>query len=787
MSQLDRKLFRDFRRLWAQAAAIALVAAAGVMTLLLGVGTYSALSETRLAYYEHYGFADVFASATRAPFDVLDRILTIPGVARADARIQQGAILDIPHFSEPVSGLILSIPDTGEALLNRLFMVAGRLPDAGRSGEIAVSQAFADAQGFQPGDTLSAIMGDVKRRLTITAIVLSPEFVYSVGPSDIIPDDKRFGILWMRYSDAAAAYDLSGAFNSISVQLSKKANTAMVIDALDEVLEPFGGRGAYERSEQVSHAFLDSELTQLEAMSYVLPPIFLGVAAFLVNMTLARLVALEREQIGLFKALGYRSATIAWHYVKLSLLIATAGTLLGWLLGAWAARGMAELYAEFYKFPFLLFKDQYGAYAISGLAAIVAAILGSIQAVRSTIGLSAAVAMAPPAPAVYKQFFLDRLGLTRHLPQGLTMAIRNLARRPTRATLTILGISLSTGLLIGGLFIWDSIEVMIDATFFRADRQQASLVFARPIPPSGMEEVRRLPGVISAEPYRSVAVTLSNGLYEKRTGLIGKPADADLSRVIDRDLNPVTLPQSGIVLSDMMARLLNARVGDLIDVEILDGRKKTIRLPVSATIQQFIGLGAYMDISALNRVLGESALANGAHLNFDVTQTDALFQAVKTMPAIAGMSLQRKSLEMFRQTIGENIGISQGVYIGLAVIIVFGVVYNSMRIQLSERARELASLRVLGFTKMEVSVILLTELAMLTILAIPLGWAFGFGMALAMVQGFESELFRFPLLIEPSTYAYAGLVVLAATIASAYVVQRRVANLDLISVLKTRD
>ena len=787
MNTLDKKLLRDFRRLWSQALAIALVAAAGVMTLLLGIGTHRSLSETQQAYYDRYSFADVFASATRVPNNRLDQILSIPGVARADVRIQQNAILDIPGLVEPASGLILSIPDIGEPQLNRLFVIDGVLPNPQSPGEIAVSQAFALAHEFQPGDQISAIMGGVKRTLTITGIALSPEFIYSVGAGDIIPDDKRFGVLWMRYAHVASAFNLTGAFNSVSIQLGKGANTTAVIDALDNILRPYGGRGAYDRSEQISHAFLDSELTQLEAMSYVLPPIFLGVAAFLVNMTLARLVALEREQIGLLKALGYRSWTIAWHYMKLSLLIAAFGTLIGWILGAWAARGMAAVYAEFFKFPFLLFQDRPDVFAISGLAAIIAAALGSLQAVRSTVQLSAAVAMAPPAPPVYRKFILDRLGLTRHLPQGLTMAVRNLVRRPTRASLTILGISLSTGLLIGGLFAYDSLEYMIDATYFRADRQQASLIFARPINPGGMEAAKRLPGVMSSEPYRSIAVKLSNGLYEKRAGLTGKPASADLSRVIDLNLDPVTLPKQGIALSQMMADLLHLRVGDTVDVEILDGREKTIRLQVSLIIQQFMGIGAYMEINALNHALGEGPVANGAHLRFDEAQTDRLYSAVKATPLIAGINLQRKSLEMFRSTVGENIGISQGVYIALAVIIVFGVVYNSMRIQLSERARELASLRVLGFTRTEVSVILLSELVILTFIAIPLGWFLGYGMALSVTEGFQSELFRIPLIIYKATYVYAGLIVLGATVLSAYVVQRRVANLDMVTVLKTRD
>lgn len=786
MSPLDIKLMRDFRRLWAQGLAIAMVASAGVMTLVLGIGAYRALSETQAAYYERYRFAEVFAAATRAPEDVAQEIARIDGVVAAEPRIQSSAVLDIEGMAEPASGLVLSIPDAGEPRLNGLYYIEGAAPVPYRR-EVAVSGPFAEAHGLHPGDELSAILGGDKTTLRIVGVALSPEFIYTAGAGDILPDNRRFGIIWMPYSDAAAVFDLVSAFNSVSLELSRSAVELEVIERLDDILKPYGGRGAYGRADQISHAFLSSELTQLEAMSYVLPPIFLAVAAFLVNMTLARLITLEREQIGLLKALGYHSWSIAWHYMKLALAISMLGVLIGWGVGAWAGRGMASLYAEFYKFPFLFFRDRPDVFAISGLAAIVAGAAGALMAVRSVLSLSAAVAMAPPAPPTYRRGFLDRLGVVRRLPQSLTMAMRNMSRRPLRAVVTVVGITLSTGLLVGGLSTEDSLEYMIDASFFVAERQQASLNFARPIGPGGIESVRRLPGVIDAEPYRGVPVSLSHGQVERRSQLIGMQARTDLNRIIDVDLRPVSVPSGGLVLSEAMAQALGVRVGETVETEILDGRGRVLTLPVVQITQQFLGLGAYMEIGELNRALGEGALASGAHLAIDDARTDALYRAVKATPAITGISLQRRSLQTLRETVGENIGLSRAIYVGLAVIIVFGIVYNSMRIQLSERARELASLRVLGFTRTEVSEIFLSELALLTVVAIPLGWVFGYAMAVSIMQASESELFRFPLLIARATYANASVVVLAATAVSAYVVVRRVAQLDLVAVLKTRE
>ena len=787
MNALDRKLLRDFRRLWAQALAIALVAAAGVMTLLVGIGTYRALYETRTAYYDRYAFADVFATAIRAPNSLTERILAIPGVSRIDTRVQSSAVLDIPGLVEPASGLVLSIPDRGEPVLNKLVLMDGKLPAAGEPDSVVISQAFAEANGFAPGDSFSATMGGVKRTLSISGIVLSPEYIYSIGPGQMVPDNRRFGIIWMRYAEAAAIFDLNGAFNSVSIKLARGASESGVVEALDSLLKPYGGRGAHGRSQQVSYAFLDSELVQLEGMSATLPPIFLAVAAFLVNMTLARLVALEREQIGLLKALGYGSFAIAWHYVKLSLLIASAGVLIGWVVGAWATHGMAALYAEFYKFPFLLFQISPDTYAISGGAALLAAVLGSLQAVMSAARLSPAVAMAPPAPTVYKRFILDRLGVTRYLPQGINMALRSMIRRPLRAFLTLLGISLSSGLVVSGLFVEDSLDYMLDAQYFHAQREQATVGFAHPVTPRGLESVSRLPGVIKVEPMRAVAVKFYHGTHTRLGSIEGKPNNADLDRVIDKNLNPVSLPPSGLALSNAMAKALNARVGDKIEAHLLDGSGKILTLPVTDIVQQFIGLGANMDITALNRALGQPDYADGAYLLIDTDKTDALYAAIKAAPGIASVSLAREALYQLRKQVGENLGINRTIFVTLAVIIVFGVVYNTARIQLSEQARELASLRVLGFTKFEVSIVLLTEVGLLTLLSLPLGWVVGYWASAGMLTGVSSDLFTFPLVIYRSTYAWATIVTIVAALISAVIVQRRVAGLDMIAVLKTRD
>ena len=785
---LDRKLLRDLRRMWAQALAIALVIASGTATFVLASGAYRSLDETRRAYYERYRFADVFAEVRRAPKSLTEQILAIPGVAAAETRISRLALLDVEGVDEPATGQIVSLPDFAAQRLNRLHLREGRLPEAERTDEVTVNDAFARAHRLSLGSTVKAIINGKKRELKVVGVALSPEFVYALGPGDLMPDDRRFAVMWMSEKAAAALFDLDGAFNSVSLQLLTGASEASVIEKLDGLLARYGSTGAYGRKDQLSHAFLDAELKQLDALRRVIPPVFLLVSAFLINMTLMRLIALEREQIGLLKAIGYGPAAIAGHYVKLVLAIASAGIGLGFLAGAWLGHGLTRLYAEFFHFPFLLFQHDADVYATAGLVSLVASVIGAVRAVAQVLRLAPAVAMQPPAPMSYRRLLPGWPAVLRLPISQLTiMALRHVVRRPLRAGLTSLGISLGVGLLVMALLSFDSIELMIDIAFFQTERQQATVFFTDDKPPRALQAVERLPGVLRAEPYRAVSVRLRNGHLTRKLAITGKPRDMDLSRVLDVHSRPTVLPEAGLVIDEHVADVLALKRGDVVEVEFLEGRRGTHLVPVSEVIKSYFGLVAYMDLDSLHQITDEGPRLTGVHIAYDVRAQQALFTAIKATPAIGSIAMQRKALTRFRATIEQNMNYMVTVYVTLAVIIAFGVVYNSARIQLSEQARELASLRVLGFTRAEVTGVLLTELSLLTVIAIPLGWVIGYGFGKLLMYAFSSDLYRVPFTISQGTYAKASLVVLAATAVSALIVRRRVNKLDLIAVLKTRD
>lgn len=787
MTALDRKLFRDLRHIWMQALAIALVIGCGVAMYIMSLGMLHSLEETRAAYYDRYRFADVFAAAKRAPEGLKRQIADIPGVALVETRVVAGATLDIADMDEPARGVLVSIPDHGPPLLNALHIREGRSVAAGRPGEAVLDEAFAHAHGLHPGDHLAAVINGRKRALTVVGIALSPEYVYTLGPGAIVPDNRRYGVIWVGHSMLASAFDLEGAFNSVSLTLLRDASEAAVIAELDRLLAPYGGQGAYGRKDQLSHWFVSNELTQLRNMANIISPIFLGVAAFLLHIVLSRLVTTEREQIGLLKAFGYSNTAIGWHYAKLVLAIIAVGILLGYGAGAWLGRGLAEMYTEFFHFPFLYYRPNPGVFAMTAVVSVVIGLSGALGAVRRAAKLPPAVAMQPPAPPAYGVSRIERLGLRLRLAQTMRMVIRQILRRAGRSAVTMLGISLAAALLVSSMYMLDTIDFMLDVQFNMISRQDLTVTLVDPKPASILADFRAMPGVMRAEAERVASVRLRKGNLSRRTGLIGLSPGADLSRTLDIGLQPIDPPPLGIALSRSLAEVLGAGPGDRVTVEALEGRRPVAAIPVTAVVEQFLGSSAFMARGTLNSLMEEGDLVSVVNLQVDASRQSALYRALKDAPAVAGVTVEEAALQSFRDTLAENMMIMTTFNIIFSSLIAFGVVYNSARISLSERGHELATLRVLGFTRAEVSWILLGEFAAITLAALPPGLLIGYGLASFMSVMFETELFRFPVVIDRSTYGFSALVVAGAAMATGLVVRSRIDRLDLVAVLKTRE
>ncbi|MFC0103823.1 ABC transporter permease [Sphingopyxis terrae] len=784
---LDLKLMRDLWRMRGQVMAIALVLAAASATFVLSLGVHLSLTETRDAYYAQSAFADIFVDLTRAPRSIVTRVADIPGVRRAEGSIRQYATLVLPERSAPARALINALDDRGSTVLNRLTLRAGRLPDRDRPGEVVADEAFVKANGFALGARLDAVIYGRKQPLTIVGVGLSPDYIYSIAPGDLIPDNSRFGIFWMSEKALEAATGRSGAINRITLTVERGASEAEIIRRLDLLLAPYGGTGAYGRADHISHAFLDNELMQLEAMTRVIPPVFLIVSTFLVYIVLGRLIRTERTLIGLIKAFGYPDRAIAWHYLKFALVTALVATLIGSLAGIWMGRGMTSLYAEYYRFPILRYHISPAVFVGAAILAAGSAGLGALGGMRAAVQLSPAVAMAPPPPPVYRSGAVERIGRLAGLSVIGHMILRHIARWPARSAMTIFGVALSMGLLFATMQFLDSSRAMLDSYFFRSQRHDLIVTFTEPRGPDAVFALAQLPGVLRFEATRAIAVKLHSENRTERTAIEAAPARSQLLAHIDRNGREISLPPAGLMLSRQLADQLGVRAGDTLDLEMLGGRRTQLRMPVATIVDEFVGARAYASEATLDRIARDAAPVGAALLRIDPAARESILNALKGMPAVLGVTERDAALRLFERMIDDNLFTMLFFYIGFASAITVGVVYNSARILFSERAHELATLRVLGYHRREVALILLGELALLVVAAVPVGCLIGYWMAQLMTAMFSSDLFRLPFAPARSTYGYAILVVLAAAMATAALVARRVLGLDMIRVLKARE
>ena len=787
LSPLNRKLLRDLWRIKGQAIAIGLVIALGVLMLVMMSGLVQSLEETRRAYYERHRLAQVFAPLQRAPESILARLVVLEGVTAVAGRVTGSALINLPDEDLPLSAQAVSLPDRGEARLNDIYLTSGRRPDPTRESEIVLLQDFAKAHGLSPGDRLSATMNGARRVFNIVGLAQAPEFLYSAPPGEFIPDDNRFAVIWMSQSALAAVYDMNGAVNQILLGVVDEGRSEAILDRVDQLLEPYGGLGAYGLSDHVSNRFMEEEINGLKVSNRIVPPIFLAVAAFLLNIVISRMIHAEREQIGLLKAFGYRDSEISLHYLKFILLIAVSGALLGCLLGVLSGRSLAQFYQSYYKFPFLVFQVDPATFLLGTLVSVLAASAGGMWVLIGVYRLTPAVAMQPPAPSDYSRSAKLSAWLKRGLDQPGRMVARRLLRQPGRAAGGIVGIAAGMSLAVAMLNVMSSFDRTMALSFTLIDRSDLQVSFIEPLSDKVLYELQSIEGVIEVEPVRSVAVLFSHGQQSYRGAITGLPPSVRLNRALDAEQQAIPMHDEGIVLGSALADLLQVSPGDMLTVNVREGRQPKLQIPVTAVAETLIGSPAYMALDRLNRVLREPNRVSGAYLRIDSSQQDQIFRKIKALPAIAGVSLKHKARQAFQTLVDNSAGAVRYLMAAIAGVISFGIVYNSARIAFAERARDLASLRVIGFSRSETAFVLLAELAIITLLALPLGGLIGYYLVFAISKGFSTDLYQVSAVFVPQSYGFAALAVIIAALFSGWLVKRDIDRIDLVSALKIRE
>jgi putative ABC transport system permease protein len=784
LPNLDRKLLRDLNRMKGQVAAVALVMACGLAMLVMARSLIHSLESTRQEYYEAHRFADGFAHLKRAPNALVARVAEVPGVAVAQAGISVQVTLDLAGLDEPASGEVHSLPDFGPPELNRLFLRTGSWLTPGSRGEVLVSEAFAEANQLHPGDKLALLLNGRREEYRIAGLVLSPEIIFEARPGASLPDNRTYGTFWMPYKEIATAFDLYGAFNYLTLTLAPGAQLRSVIAEVDRLLEPYGGRGAYGRADHPSHIRVSDEIRILQTLSIGFPLVFLSVAAFMTNAVLSRLLTLQREQIAILKAFGFANRQIVLHYLKFAFVMVVGGAVIGTVGGVALGHRLVVMYHLFFRFPDLYFRFDRSAMVLALGVGVGAALLGVLSAVHRAAKLPPAEAMRPEPPANFRPALVERTGIGHLFSHSFRIAVRNLERRPMQGLFTVAGLALATGILIVPNCFRDSVSELLGFQWDVVQRQDMNLGLVEPASVQVRNLLRQLPGVIAVEPFRGAAARIRFGNRRRQIGIQGTPADTQHSRVVDAKYREIVLPPEGLVVSAKLAEVLDAKVGDELTVEFLEGRRPLRTVPLVGVSEDLTGIAAHMEMRALNRLLGEGDVMNGASLTIDMARRAEFLHALKQIPRVSWVGIKESLRENFRQTTAASINLIQSIYLLFAIVVAFGVVYNNARISLAERARELATLRVIGFSEREVGAVLITELTILALIALPLGLMLGTVFAKGIVSAVNTETVRLPVIFTLHNYAFATMVVAVASAISALLVLQRLKQLNLISALK---
>jgi putative ABC transport system permease protein len=783
---LTRKLLRDIGNMRGAVFTISLVVAAGIGAFITLRGTYEAILQTREQYYSQQRFGDVFSELKRAPLAVGEQLEALPGVARVYTRVAGPARVPLASLSEPAQARVVSIPTEGRPPLNGLTLLAGRMPSSDRDDEALLIEVFANRHEIKPGGQLQAIIEGRERTLRIVGIAMSPEFVLAIPNGGSAPAPERFAVFWMPRPAVEAAFDMRASFNSVVLDLAPGVEPAQIVPRVDDLLDRYGGLGAVGRNRQLSNYYLSQNLRSLFTLATVAPLIFLGVAAFLLNVVLSRLIELDRPQIATLKAVGYSDREVGLHYLELSLIITLLGSTAGLGLGAWLGRHMTALYTRFYRMPGLEFRVDLELVTTALLVALGAGLLGSILSVRRVIALPPAEAMRPATPPSYRQ---GRLGgaLTRLLSSATRMIARELTRRPMRTVLSALGVGAATGIIIVGQHFSDSMHYLIDFYIQAQQRETLAVNFVTPISQDDATQLKALPGVRDVQWLIALPVRVRAGHRERVLTVVAHPERHSLRPLLDRNGKEIQMAPGSVLFTDQLAKALEIVPGDRVTVEPLLGERKQLELTMTGAISELMALWIHMHEDDFARWYGTSGLASGAVLDIEADKVELAQAELMKMPQVASATRKELIVSDFRTQQMQTMGTFSFVLTLFAVTISISVVYNNARVALSLRGRELASLRVLGFTRGEISAVLIGELGVQVLLGVPLGLWLGSLMVRAMMGAGDPEAFRMPTAVSHHTYAVAALVTVAAAAASALLVRRKLDKLDLVAVLKTRE
>ena len=787
MNILFRNLLRDIKKSKGQFISILIIVILGVTFYTAINSAFKNLSTSSDKYYEEYRLADIWVDIYSAPIGIKEKIESIPNVKTATGRIVKDASINISEGNATLR--FITLPDIKRDIVNDVVIKSGRYFSEDDSSQCLLDEDFFKANNLNLGEYIYPIINGNKVKLKIVGCVKSPEFVYTLkDASEIIADNKRFGIIYVKQSFGEAIFGLNGSINNISIQVFNSSDVKNVKDDVKKALKNYGVKSVIDRDEETSSKMISEKIKQLKSMGGTFPVIFFMVASIIIYIMMGRMVENQRTQIGVLKAVGFTNMQVLAYYMSYSAMIALIGSFIGSILGTYMGVAMTKLYNQYFNLPLAEVKI-YGEYVIPAfILTLIFCLFAGYHSCKIIFKIMPSEAMRQKSPQSGKKIIIEEIDLIwKNISHLGKIILRNLFRYKKRALLTSLGVIFSSAILLVALSMGDSMDFMIKQQYGNIQNYDIKVKFSKLISIEELNNIKNITHVKEMEPILETGVEISNGWKSKTVGFTALVKEPEMYKVEDKSGNAISIPSNGVLISEKLANTLGVKVNDSVNIKFYFPGKDKKEMVVRGIVVQYLGLSTYTSMDNLNSILGEGMIASSAVLKLDnINFENEIKDKLKDMPNVTSVESKSDSLNALLSAMGA-MQASIGVYIMLAAILLSAVLYNIATINIFERQRELATLKVLGFSNNEVKKLIFNENYIIVILGMIVGLPFGKWLGASLMASSSTDAYTIPYVVEFKTYIIAIILTLLFTAITNLTLMKKIKALDMIEVLKNKE
>ncbi len=787
MNKLRLMTLRDIKSNKGQYIAVILVVVIGIAMYNATLMSYENLSNSVEYYYEEYNLPHLFVRLNKSSESVVRVAEGVDGVTSARGRLVLDVPMEVPDYEGRVQARVVSVPPSNNDALNKLYLEDGRYVSGSYRDTVLVEKMFMEFHGLEIGSTIYPIVDGKRIELEVGGKAVSPEHIYVIPSAQaMMPDNERFTILFLEHGFMQQLFGYDGMVNEVIVEIKDEDRVEEIKKELEDRLKHYGLISVTERDEEVSYVMMENELNGLESMGSAYPVIFLTIGSIVIYMLLLRLVDNQRLQIGVLMALGFTKRAILFHYLGYALFVGFVGSALGSLAGIKLGGALTRYYLVFFNVPVLQIKTYVSVIIIGILMSVVFCGIAGLNAAKRVLKIAPAEAMRPVAPIEGKKWWGERiLPFIGSMKISWRLTFRNMWRNKKRTIFTVSAISMTVGLMISILMMLDSVDYLFEMAFGDALSYDYKVAFTTDVHQDIVNDLSEFEEITYVEPIAEYPFRLKNGWREKNTMIMGIERNSRVYHLSGLNGGRIDVPREGILLTEGLAESLGVKRGDMLTIEALNKPGIERQVTVKGLVEEYMGGSGFMELDVLNGVLQEGSTINNALINLRYNSGNF----VRDIEGMAYVQSVREPDDMVKQY-NEYMGLMYayiGVIITLSCIMGFAIIYNTTTISIMERKRELASLRIMGFTNKKVSELIFNENTAVSVMGLIVGMPLGRFMGVQMLNYVPEDMMSLPLVIFPKTYVLAAVTVALFVILAQMANMRRISRMDLVEVMKSRE